>query len=107
MPYTVLFSSEAKSDIQQVVGWTEENFGIKQRVQYRRIITTAVRVLAKSPTKPPCRLRQDIGNGVYYLHIARTGKKARHFFLYRILPDKHIRVLRLLHDAMDITQAKL
>lgn len=104
MTYSVLLSETAKHEITQALEWTEENFGAKQRAQYKRIIASALRLLSKSPTKLPCRARADIGDGVYYLHIARARNKAKHFFLYRILPNKHIRILRFMHDAMDLSK---
>ena len=44
---------------------------------------------------------------VFTLHVARGGYSGRHFVLFRVGPDqhkRHIEVLRLLHDAMDLTQ---
>jgi toxin ParE1/3/4 len=51
------------------------------------------------------RERSEIGKVLFTLHVARNGHKGRHFVLFRIGPSKsqrHIEVLRLLHDAMDL-----
>ena len=36
------------------------------------------------------------------LHLARPGRRARHFPLYRIAADGHIEIGRLLHDSMQL-----
>ena len=41
------------------------------------------------------------------LHVARGGRKGRHFVLYRVNtqgPTQVIDVLRLLHDSMDLSR---
>lgn len=51
--------------------------------------------------------REDIAEGMFTLHAARLGRKARHFVLFRIGHDQDrevIEVVRLLHDAMDLAQ---
>ncbi len=49
--------------------------------------------------------RDDIAKGLLTLHVARRGRKGRHFVMFRVASErgsKVIEVLRLLHDAMDL-----
>ena len=51
--------------------------------------------------------RDDIARGLVALHVAREGRKGRHFVMFRVgSPDDSpvIDVLRLLHDAMDLSR---
>jgi toxin ParE1/3/4 len=51
--------------------------------------------------------RDDIAVGLFTLHAARFGRKARHFVMFRVGHDRGrevIEVLRLLHDAMDLAE---
>jgi toxin ParE1/3/4 len=61
--------------------------------------------LAGGPNVIGAKARDDIGKGILTLHVARQGRKGRHFVVFRIGHDKGrevIEVLRLLHDAMDL-----
>ena len=49
--------------------------------------------------------RNDILKGIFTLHVARKGRKGRHFIMFRLGRTSEqdvIEVLRLLHDAMDL-----
>ena len=49
-------------------------------------------------------MRDDIMPGLLFLHVARAGRKGRHFILFRVSTrgkEKYVDVLRLLHDSMD------
>ena len=61
--------------------------------------------LAQGPDVIGARLREDIGPDIHTLHVARHGRKGRHFVVFRISPSPDaliIEVLRLLHDSMDL-----
>lgn len=49
-------------------------------------------------------VREDIGPGIHTLHVARQGRKGRHFVVFRPAPEQTIEVLRLLHDSMDLAR---
>jgi toxin ParE1/3/4 len=36
--------------------------------------------------------------------VAREGRRGRHFVLFRAGPEQTIEVLRILHDAMDLSR---
>ena len=48
-----------------------------------------------------------IAQGLMTLHVARCGRKSRHFVLHRVSESAEvptIEVLRLLHDSMDLVR---
>jgi len=49
--------------------------------------------------------RDDILKGIFTLHVARRGRKGRHFIMFRVggaSDSDTIEVLPLLYDAMDL-----
>jgi len=106
-PWTVRLTKTAESDYQSIVVWTLRNFGDLQARIYADTLSAALVALTTGPTMVGAKERHEIGKGVFTLHVARGGHKGRHFVLFRIGPgenQRHIEVLRLLHDAMDLTR---
>ena len=50
------------------------------------------------------KLRDDIAEGIHTLHVARQGKKGRHFVVFSVSEGHIINLLRLLHDSMDLAK---
>jgi toxin ParE1/3/4 len=50
------------------------------------------------------RARSDIGPGICTLHVARQGRKGRHFVIFKEAEGHAIDVLRLLHDSMELAR---
>ena len=51
------------------------------------------------------RRRDEIARGIRILHLARAGRRGRHFIVFRVsgkASDRVIDVLGLLHDTMDL-----
>jgi toxin ParE1/3/4 len=42
--------------------------------------------------------------GLRTLHIARRGRRGRHFLMYRVAQATTIEVVRILHDRMELTR---
>ena len=104
-PWTVRLTETAESDFQGIMAWTLREFGDLQAGIYADMLTAALVALTAGPKAVGATQRSEIGKGIFTLHIARRGHKGRHFVLFRIAPDKsqrHVEVLRLLHDAMDL-----
>ena len=102
-PWTVRLTKTAESDYQSIIGWTK--FGDLRARIYADTLSAALVALTAGPTTAGAKERSEIGKGLVTLHVARGGHKGRHFVLLRVGPDKrerHIEVLRLLHDAMDL-----
>jgi toxin ParE1/3/4 len=69
---------------------------------YAKTISLAMQALADGPEIAGSNLREDIAPGIRILHVARMGRKGRHFIVFRVSPVRTIDVLRLLHDSMDL-----
>lgn len=90
-----------EQDIADVLAYTLDCFGLRQYHRYEQLIQGALIHLAEHP---------EIGRALktraaFFLYsIGRRGRRASHQFLYRVLEDGRVEVLRLLHDAMDASR---
>jgi toxin ParE1/3/4 len=103
--WTVRLTKTAESDYQSIIVWTLKEFGDLQARIYADTLTAALVALTAGPTTVGAQERAEIGRGVFTLHVARDGHKGRHFVVFRVgarKQERHIEVLRLLHDAMDL-----
>lgn len=103
--WTVRLTAAAEADFQEILRWTLAQFGEAQARVYAETLSAALEDLAAGPTVGGARERHDIAKGLSMLHVARKGRKGRHFVMFRIGHDQGgevIEVLRLLHDAMDL-----
>jgi toxin ParE1/3/4 len=107
LPWTVHLTKTAESDFQSIIAWTLREFGEVQARIYADTLSAALLALTAGPMTVGAKERSEIGKGVFALHVARAGHKGRHFVLFRVGVGKlrrHVEVLRLLHDAMDLTR---
>lgn len=103
--WTVRLTATAEADYRNILDWTMEQFGDLQARVYADTLSAALVALAEGPTTVGVRERAEISRGLFTLHVARDGRNGRHFVLFRVGPSaggRHIEVLRLLHDAMDL-----
>jgi toxin ParE1/3/4 len=102
--WTVRLTAAAEKDFQDIVEWTVEQFGDEQALVYAETIALALEALGEGPAPIDAKRRDEIQRGLYSLHVARQGRKGRHFVMFRIAPRARgvIEVLRLLHDSMDL-----
>lgn len=103
--WTIRLAAAAEQDFREILRWTVENFGRGQARTYARTLSNALHDLALGPSIMGTRRREDIGPGIHILHVARKGRKGRHFVVFRVAPSRSeqvIEVLRLLHDSMDL-----
>jgi toxin ParE1/3/4 len=100
----VRLTAAAEKDFRDIVEWTVAQFGDVQALVYAETIALALESLAEGPSHNDAKRRDEIQKGLYSLHVARKGRKGRHFVIFRIAPRARavIEVLRLLHDSMDI-----
>jgi len=102
---TVCLTAAAEADFQEILRWTSVQFGQAQARVHAETLSVALNDLAAGPTVTGARERSDIAKGISTLHVARKGRKGRHFVMFRTGHDQGrevIEVLRLLHDAMDL-----
>jgi toxin ParE1/3/4 len=103
--WTVRLSAAAEADYRQILRWTVENFGAAQARNYADTLSSALQALSAGPAVPGVKERPEIGSDIRTLHVARNGRKGRHFVMFRIGGSQEgeaIDVLRLLHDSMDM-----
>jgi toxin ParE1/3/4 len=102
-PWRVRLANAAQDDFAGILRWTVENFSQTQARTYAKTLRGALGDLAQGPDIAECRTRDDIGPGIHTLHVARKGRKGRHFVVFRVdAPANTIDVLRLLHDSMGL-----
>ena len=103
--WTVRLSAAAEADYRQILRWTAENFGLPQARIYADTLSLALKALSSGPTIIGAKERGEIGTNICALHVARNGRKGRHFVMFRagsFQGQNVIDVLRLLHDSMDL-----
>jgi toxin ParE1/3/4 len=101
----VELSDEAAADIRGIVRWTRRRFGPDQAVEYGRTLKAALIELRVGPNLLGIRDCSEAGHGYRMLHVARQGRRGRHFILFRVrLSERRIAVARILHDTMDLAR---
>ena len=108
MPKTFLpsYLPAFRQDIQEIVAWSEEQFGALAADRYGRLIRQALRDVLEEPTRPGAKARPDLAPHAYVYHLmfSRERVKApRHFVLYRHINEK-VEFARLLHDSRDLAR---
>jgi toxin ParE1/3/4 len=103
--WTVRLAAAAERDFQKIIEWTLEQFGAAQSRVYAQTLSMALEALGEGPSVAGAKRRDEIVKGLMSLHVARHGRKGRHFILFRAASsDKTIDVLRIPHDSMDLAR---
>ena len=110
-PWTVRLVAVSERDYLEVIKRSAQDFGPLQAEVYAETCALALDALRKKgPKAVGVKQREEIGPGIFALHVARLKRKASHFLVFRVLEIRTIEVLRILHDRMDlarhISQAK-
>lgn len=100
--WRVRLGAAAELDFVNIVRWTLENFGARQSRLYRDTLLRSIGELADGPDIIGSKARDDIARGVRTLHVARHGRRGRHFLVYRVAAGSVIEIGRILHDGMDL-----
>ena len=100
--WRVRLGAAAELDFANILKWTTENFGARQSRLYRDTLVQAIGELANGPDVAGSKARDEIMRGLRTLHIARRGRRGRHFLLYRVAAGRIIEIGRILHDSMDL-----
>jgi toxin ParE1/3/4 len=100
--WRVRVGDPASRDLAATLHWTAANFGAEQARRYKEAFIAALRELSDGPDVSGSRARDEIAPGIRTLHVARHGRRGRHFILYRSEADRTIAILRILHDSMDL-----
>jgi toxin ParE1/3/4 len=102
LKFTLRFSQLAIQDIEDVLAHTLMRFGHQKHEQYKLLIRLALTDISLDPDRPPARKRPELHPNARTFHIGCRGKRARHFFLYRVIDETTVEIGRLLHDSMDL-----
>lgn len=101
-PWVVRLAERAQQDFADIVRWTHQHWGAVQAQRYADTLTLALEALVAGPDVAGVKARGDIAPGIHILHVARQGRKGRHFVVLRVAELGTIDVLRILHDSMDL-----
>lgn len=102
--WRIQLAERAELDLIDIARWTTENFGARQGDTYLETVSLALEALTDGPQIPGARVRVELGPSIHTLHIARGGRKGRHFIVFRPGKDRVVDVLRVLHDSMDLVR---
>jgi toxin ParE1/3/4 len=100
--WRVRLGAAAEVDFANIIKWTAETFGARQSRVYRDTLVQAIVELTDGPDAAGSKSRDDIMAGLRTLHIARRGRRGRHFLMYRAVPNSMIEIVRILHERMDL-----
>lgn len=87
----------AQADMDGVLGETLEVFGLHQFFRYEALTQKALSHVIDYPKdgRP-----LPFPKGFLYYRLKWLGQNASHRFMYRIVPDGTVEILRFLHDRM-------
>lgn len=101
--WKVRLTAAAASDFENIIDWTVEHFDESQALVYAETLSLAIEALTEGPLVAGTKPRDEILKGLRSLHVARQGRKGRHFVMFRTAASGDaIEILRLLHDSMDL-----
>jgi toxin ParE1/3/4 len=103
--WSVHVSIAAKDDLRSIGDWTVERFGSQQAESYATTLALALADLADGPATVGAKSRNELGEGLLVLHVARHRRPGRHLIVFQVDSGKStVEVLRILHDAMDLAR---
>ena len=75
-----------EADFEHIIQWTSERFGDTQAIVYAETLSMALMALTEGPDIIGAKARDEILKGLFSLHVARQGRKGRHFIMFRLAP---------------------
>lgn len=108
----VRISSQASTDIADTLRFTQMRLGEFIRNRYHDLLQKTFRALAEQQTFPGSIMRDELAPGLRSLHLSfivlqkTDGRmfRPRHVVFYRTDKDQTVEILRVLHDAMEISR---
>jgi toxin ParE1/3/4 len=100
--WRVRLGAMAELDFANILKWTTESFGARLAVVYRDTLLQAIGELRRGPNPLGSRAREEIMPGFRTLHVARRGRRGRHFLLYRVVEGRTVEIVRIMHEQMDL-----
>lgn len=102
--WAVRLSHQAERDVEDILAWTVARFGYQKAEIYAEMLALTLEALVDGPDDIGVTKRDDIMHGICALHVARYGKRGRHYVVFQVKEDCLIEVLRILHDSMDLAR---
>jgi len=108
-------SGPAAAELDEILDWSESNFGSEARERYNALVFEAIQNVADDPHQPNIRWHRvrttDIG--IYHIERSRDRVPAdlgrvgepRHYLILTIGPDGVVDVLGFIHDSMLLERA--
>jgi toxin ParE1/3/4 len=109
-----VISPAAERDIQAILAWTHEQFGVRGRLRYEALLVRAIHDVVENPQRTGSQARPEIAPSAWTYHLWHSRDRVeppgdrvhrpRHVLLYRIGKDGQVEIGRVLHDAMDLAR---
>ena len=99
--WRLVLSAAAEADLANIAAWTAETFGARQAEVYADALLDCVDELTANPFLERSRARDEIAPGLRSLHMSKSGRRGRHFILYRA-EDGALTIVRILHESMEM-----
>jgi len=81
--WRIRLGAEAEKDFARILKYTRDAFGERQVQIYRTTLLEALAALTAGPDVPGSIAHSEILPGLRTLHVARKGRRGRHFIMYR------------------------
>ena len=104
-------SGAARHDIEDLLAWSEEHIGQAARQRYEALLACALQDVAQDTSRPGIQARPELGAAVFSYHLACSRQRVaakvmrpRHLLICRHTASGVVDILRVLHDAMEISR---
>lgn len=113
MSWSLDLTAAAQDDIATILGVSASTFGDRARQRYADLIATGLADLRDDPVRAGCVERPELHLGTCTYHLRNSRRRSatrsarvgtpRHLILFRLEAGQVIVVLRVLHDAMELS----
>ena len=84
---TYRLSLQAEQTLEDIIGWTIDQFGIEQAIKYKELLENRLSLLAsfRAPHGKPCNL---LVSGLLDMNDLEYYRQGRHYIIYRNTDDE-------------------
>lgn len=97
---TYRLSLQAEQILENIIGWTIDQFGIEQAIKYKELLENRLSSLAsgKAPHGKPCNL---LVSGLLDMNDLEYYRQGRHYIIYRNTDDELL-VVDFVHGSRNL-----
>ena len=97
---TYRLSLQAEQTLEDIIGWTIDQFGINQTIKYKELLENRLSSLANgtAPHGKPCNL---LVSGLLDMNDLEYYRQGRHYIIYRNTDDELL-VVDFVHGSRDL-----